>query len=188
MQYLDKTGLTRLWNNIKSKLTGKEDKSNKVTSITSSSTDIQYPSAKAVYNALQNNSNTIFDLVYPVGSYYETSDTSFNPNTTWGGTWELETDGTVLVSKSSVSESIFNVDIGEVVGEEKHTLTVNEMPSHNHTMNAVRQWESNGDHYWLANQDVNNAIENGTTSNTGGSQPHNIVQPSKIVNRWHRTA
>ena len=48
MQYLDKTGLARLWNNIKSKLTGKEDKSNKVTSITSSSTDIQYPSAKAV--------------------------------------------------------------------------------------------------------------------------------------------
>lgn len=33
-------------------ITGKEDKSNKVTALSSSSTDIQYPSAKAVYNAL----------------------------------------------------------------------------------------------------------------------------------------
>lgn len=33
---------------------GKEDKSNKVTSLSSSSTDTEYPSAKAVYDALQN--------------------------------------------------------------------------------------------------------------------------------------
>ena len=51
MKYLDKAGLSRLWANLKPKLTGKEDKSNKVTSITSSSTDIQYPSAKAVYDS-----------------------------------------------------------------------------------------------------------------------------------------
>lgn len=48
MQYLDKTGLARLWNNIKSKLSNKEDLSNKVTSIDSTSTNNQYPSAKAV--------------------------------------------------------------------------------------------------------------------------------------------
>lgn len=28
---------------------------------------------------------------YPVGSYYETSDSAFNPNTAWGGTWASET-------------------------------------------------------------------------------------------------
>lgn len=28
---------------------------------------------------------------YPVGSYYETSDSNFNPNTEWGGTWVKET-------------------------------------------------------------------------------------------------
>ena len=26
------------------------------------------------------------------------------------------------------------------------------------------------------------------TSNTGGGQAHSIVQPSKVVNRWHREA
>ena len=63
MTYLDKAGLSRLWDNLKPKLTGKEDKSNKVTSITSSSTDIQYPSAKAVYNALQNSSGSSAVLI-----------------------------------------------------------------------------------------------------------------------------
>lgn len=36
-------------------ISGKEDISNKVTSISSSSTDTQYPSAKCVYDAIQNN-------------------------------------------------------------------------------------------------------------------------------------
>lgn len=60
MKYLDKAGLSRLWANLKPKLTGKEDKSNKVTSITSTSTDNQYPSAKAVYN-LFNNETVLYD-------------------------------------------------------------------------------------------------------------------------------
>ena len=32
---------------------------------------------------------SLVDLIYPVGAYIETSDSSFDPNTTWGGTWEL---------------------------------------------------------------------------------------------------
>lgn len=36
--------------------------------------------------------STVLDC-YPVGSYYETSDTSFDPNTTWGGTWESASTG-----------------------------------------------------------------------------------------------
>lgn len=36
-----------------------------------------------------------FDKFYPVGSYYETSDTDFDPNNAWSGTWE-EVDGTFV--------------------------------------------------------------------------------------------
>ena len=32
---------------------------------------------------------TILDF-YPIGSYYETTDNNFNPNTAWGGTWTSE--------------------------------------------------------------------------------------------------
>ena len=31
----------------------------------------------------------LIDLIYPVGSYYETSDDNFDPNESWIGTWEL---------------------------------------------------------------------------------------------------
>jgi hypothetical protein len=43
-------------------ITGKENTSNKVTSMTSSSTNTQYPSAKAVYTALSGKQATISDL------------------------------------------------------------------------------------------------------------------------------
>lgn len=43
-------------------------------------------------------------IFYPVGSYYETSDTSFNPNTAWGGTWILEASNKdVLMSSNSIT-------------------------------------------------------------------------------------
>lgn len=41
---------------------------------------------------------TLVDFFYPIGSYYETSDVTFNPNLTWGGTWVKESEGLVHVS------------------------------------------------------------------------------------------
>lgn len=35
--------------------------------------------------------NGAWEIAYPVGSYYETSDSLFTPSTTWGGTWTMET-------------------------------------------------------------------------------------------------
>ena len=55
---------------------------------------------------LNNMQKLLVDLIYPVGIYVEISDSDFNPNTTWGGTWVLENDGTVLVSKSNINNSI----------------------------------------------------------------------------------
>lgn len=77
----------------------------------------------------------LFDFVYPIGSYYETSDSSFNPNTAWGGTWVLETEGLVHVSSGSTyttgstggDESKTYTPQGSV---QSHTLTESEMPSH----------------------------------------------------------
>lgn len=40
----------------------------------------------------------LIDLFYPIGSYYETSDSTFDPNVVWGGTWALEESGRVHVS------------------------------------------------------------------------------------------
>ena len=131
----------------------------------------------------------INDLIRPVGSYYETSDTSFDPNVTWGGTWELETDGTVLVSKSTTSGSKFNVDVGTVIGEETHKLTIDEMPAHKHgaALSSPTTTNFSGSNVWgvaYSKGSFNQAY----IDETGGSQAHNNVQPSKVINRWHRTA
>lgn len=138
---------------------------------------------------LNNMQKLLVDLIYPVGTYYETSEINFNPNTAWGGTWILENDGTVLVSKSNVAGSKFNADIGTVVGSETHTLTVNEMPSHNH---GILWGSTTGDYYARAIasnvNDTSSQITYDTEKESGGGQPHNNVQPSKIINRWHRTA
>lgn len=139
----------------------------------------------------------LLNLIYPVGCYFETSDDDFNPNTSWGGTWELETDGTVLVSKSSESGSAFNTTVGSIVGEEEHTLTVDELAEHNHVGKiAVSNKAPGPTRYYFqplgttggdpSNTDVfSSSIP---VLNRGGNQPHNNIQPSKIINRWHRTA
>lgn len=43
---------------------------------------------KAIANSVPS-ANDIINLIYPVGSYYSTSNSSFNPNTSWTGTWVL---------------------------------------------------------------------------------------------------
>lgn len=86
--------------------------------------------------------STLIDMFYPVGSYYETSDTTFNPNTAWGGTWILETEGIVHVSAGSnytISHASDNDGAGaKDGGEATVTLTSAQsaMPSHHHGMNG----------------------------------------------------
>ena len=81
------------------------------------------------------------DLFYPVGSYYETSDSSFDPNTKWGGTWVLEAEGKVHVSagsnytiNSTGGVATRNYTPAGSVGNT--TLTTAQMPSHAHSVNA----------------------------------------------------
>lgn len=42
---------------------------------------------------LEGSMESLIDMFYPIGSYYETSDTDFNPNDEWGGEWSLESGG-----------------------------------------------------------------------------------------------
>lgn len=140
----------------------------------------------------------LLDLFYPVGTYYETSDTNFNPNTAWGGTWLEDTSGRVTVAQQS-DNTAFD-EVGEVGGEVSHTLDVTEIPSHNHNMDRPRWWSSDpniGDAGSVYNQTSTttamgeNIAGQGTRKaigDTGGGQAHNNLQPYIVVKRWHRTA
>lgn len=142
-------------------------------------------------------SPSLIDIFYPVGSYYETSNTSFNPNIAWSGTWVLETEGQVHISGST--NGTYQVDGAPTDttdgGEEKHTLTVDEMASHSHRILQANNGGTAGT--WVTNASTTNTLKvaysgGQTYSNvielSGGSQPHNIMQPYIIVHRWHRIA
>lgn len=71
-------------------------------------------------------------LAHPVGTYYWTSSTSFNPNTAWGGTWVRIQDGRCLISDCSAKQYITAKTVGGTGGTETVTLTKNQMPKHDH--------------------------------------------------------
>jgi hypothetical protein len=91
----------------------------------------------------------LLDLFYPVGSYYETSDTNFNPNTAWGGTWKLDSAGKVTVARDA-NDTDFDT-LGETGGVKTHThttgdftLTTNHIPAHTHGSKTLTGgWKDN---------------------------------------------
>lgn len=146
------------------------------------------------------NFTELINILHPVGEYFYTSDANFNPNTAWCGTWVSENDGTVLASKSDVTDSVFNAAVGTVVGEERHTLTIAEIPSHAHGEFFPSKY---GYEYPLLTKNGSGSSKNGImplletseitdfqtmTGTTGEDKSHNNVQSSKICFRWHRTA
>ncbi|HIT22628.1 MAG TPA: hypothetical protein IAB56_06670 [Candidatus Scybalousia intestinigallinarum] len=143
----------------------------------------------------------ILDFIYPVGSIYLTTNL-INPQVAFGGTWEQIKDKFLL----ACGDVYLNGSIG---GEANHTLTINEMPGHNHTIGL------SGGHHHSANflevrsrdysQPSNNvARPNGssydstgtvTTSDgshthisdyAGGNVAHNNMPPYLAVYVWKR--
>ena len=78
----------------------------------------------------QDRTINILDMVYPVGSVYTTIDPTFNPNTAFGGTWEVFATGRCLLGVALDSENVnrnispklpnitgtFGVDVSDNVG------------------------------------------------------------------------
>lgn len=139
---------------------------------------------------------TIFDLFYPVGSIYETSNASFNPNTSFGGNWK-RIKGKVIVG---VDENDTDLSSSKKTGGEKaHTLTLSEIPPHDHTMKGGSHSFAWGDTNCNVNTNAT-AIANRPSANTlctlqgswnsvnvnGSGQSHNNMPPYYTVYIWER--
>ena len=136
--------------------------------------------------------NELIDRIYPVGSIYISTSPTFNPQNVWGGTWKKTADGRCLIGANST------YPLGSTGGEATHTLSNNEMPSHDHSLSDwAMSWKQNG-----AKGEVNLGVsatadawsnnrgyfKSQTSKATGGSQPHNNMQPYLAVYIWERTA
>ena len=135
---------------------------------------------------------TINDNVYPIGSIYMNF-ANVNPEALFGGKWEKIEDRFLLAAGSEFS-------ISSMGGEKEHTLTVDEMPSHNHTqaghshsMGDLWSTGSGSDEAYTMSRKRKTKIRNTSTrqpeiSTVGGGDPHNNMPPYIAVGIWRRVA
>lgn len=146
----------------------------------------------------------ILDYFYPVGSYYETSDSTFDPNVVWGGTWVPETEGQVHVSAGTgyiIGGALTNTSDG---GAATVKLVTANMPAHSHepsvtSENFVTSGDADANNTRVAYSSSGNRWVDGLTSQShfhhraatnsvGSGTAHENMPPYIVVNRWHRTA
>lgn len=136
------------------------------------------------------------DIFYP-RPYYRIGDIleSTNPNNPatdgYIGTWELYGKGRVMVCVDE-ADTDFNT-VGKTTGEKKHTLTIEEMPAHTHTLvyfnnNKPINLNAGGSSYHVNFDQTGTNEEQVGGRSVGGDKPHNNLQPSIVVYRWRRIA
>ena len=120
---------------------------------------------------------SIVDIVYPVGSIYlaynHTNPGTLFPGTTWARIenafpWFTGATGT----------------IGQTGGEREVTLTVENLPAHNHGGTYTNAGTART-HSWLASGGSAMGYD---TVNTGGGTAHNNMPPYIQISAWRRTA
>ena len=177
-----------------------------------------YVTNKALENAIkelkkyvdqQSPGGVTLDRVYPIGSVYISANGA-NPNAIIGGTWEEFATGRTLIGCDPADNDL--TETGMTGGEKTHTLTIEEMPSHNHsastgeagkhthTVGYRKRQEAYGKGtldamHWntgtastIATSEVANHSHTVTVESTGSGTAHNNMMPYITVRMWKRTA
>jgi hypothetical protein len=131
--------------------------------------------------------SVLLDKLYPVGCIYQ-STSSTSPAELFGGTWEQIKDRFILAAGDTYAA-------GSTGGEATHTLTVNEMPRHNHDhvmWYRDQKFGLNGRggdvgslRLEFSSADCTDGI---CTDFKGNSQPHNNLPPYLTAYIWRRIA
>lgn len=144
---------------------------------------------------------------FPVSSVYISVDGK-NPANYWPGTtWVAFAMGRCLIGAGTADSGTMYTG-GQKLGEERHTLNTNEMPSHDHAATCgssgahshnvdsviTRGRDENagdgGSNFWSNRRTSTDGAHTHTIgiNRTGGSQAHNNMQPSIAVYIFKRTA
>ncbi len=107
-----------------------------------------------------------------------------NPATQLGyGTWQLVSKGQAIVGLSdNVLDPTWVKTVGMTFGSYDETLTIEQIPAHDHTgvVNASNESYAGGN--------GTRFTSDGKSNKTGGGKSHNNVQPSMVFAIWKRTA
>lgn len=177
-----------------------------------------YVTNKALENAIkelkkyvdqQSPGGVTLDSVYPIGSVYISANGA-NPNAIIGGTWEEFATGRTLIGYDPSDDDL--TETGMTGGEKTHVLTVEEMPSHNHsastggagkhkhTVGYRKRQDAYGKGtldamHWITGtastietSEVANHSHTVTVESTGSGMAHNNMMPYITVRMWKRTA
>lgn len=179
--------------------------------------DTYYLSADGTWKQVQQRTEKqVIDIVYPIGSIWETTTTD-DPNILWAGTTWVKMDaGRVLVAAGSYTESgtTYTYNLGDKGGEAKHQLITEELAAHEHSASCSTSGNhnhqlghggdvndkqalshySNTNHYLaVSGTNLGSTSYNGnhshtiSISNTGSNIAHENRSPYQVINRWLRT-
>lgn len=133
---------------------------------------------------LYSNAAFLIDRVYPVNSIY-ISYSHTSPASLFGGTWTRIEQRFLWATSASDT-------IGRTGGAKTHTLTVDEMPNHYHSMdyaittNSYKNGKLKLTNY--AEQSAATTYGSVASNYTGGGAAHNNMPPYIQVSVWRRTA
>ena len=135
-------------------------------------------------------------LAYPVGSIYISANET-NPGTLFGGTWEQIKDRFLLACGDAYINGKTGGRANHKHPTSEHTLTVEEMPSHAHSlMNYNSAGDESGYKFVPNIGGGSKGYYNMGTAKNGGNKPHshgdtgsaNHMPPYLAVYVWKRTA
>ena len=154
--------------------------------------------------------------VYPVGSVYLSVDASFNPSTTFGGTWVAFGSGRMLLGIDPNNNTIMNTEMAvpsleTTLDDDSYTktLSASNIPAHRHGINLRIEGSSNTNGA-IVDSSVNTTVSSGSysvstgntdqghagyqstlstqTDSTGSGDAFDIMPPYITVAMWKRTA
>lgn len=117
---------------------------------------------------------------YPVGAIY-LSVTDVDPSSLFGGTWE-RIGGRFLLGADNTYAA------GSTGGEAAHTMTIDEMPKHNHDVDNLNASGNATPFMTVQAQDKRGFGGNVQTMYAGGGKAHNNMPPYIAVFMWQRVS
>lgn len=118
----------------------------------------------------------------PVGKLWASDDPT-SPASIVGGTWERIKDRFILAAGDTYAAR-------STGGEATHTLTVDEMPQHIHSLGYMYKYtnDNTGRPQLVNDGTVFVRYEETFSENAGGNQPHNNMPPYRAFYVWQRIA